>query len=65
LKIFAQSSDGTKIRFKVTFLNGDSLVTSINGTQEEIEKYYLGNSFNLGCGEKDRMTIAIKVEFLD
>jgi len=50
---------------KVTFSGGNSLVTSINGTQEEIEKYYLGNSFNIGDGEKDRIERAVKVEFLD
>lgn len=50
---------------KVYFSNGDSLITSINGTREEIEKYYLGNSFNLGDGERDLMATAEKVEFLD
>ena len=50
---------------KVTFSGGNSLVTSITGTREEIEKYYLGNFFNIGDGENDKEEKAIKVEFLD
>lgn len=50
---------------RVSFNNGDFLITSINGTREEIEKYYLGNFFNIGRGESDKITIAVKVEFLD
>lgn len=50
---------------RVSYSNGDFLVTSINGTREEIEKYYLGKIFNIGCGENDKMERAIKVEFLD
>lgn len=50
---------------RVSYSNGDFLVTSINGTKEEIEKYYLGNFFNIGRGESDKMEKAIKVEFLD
>lgn len=49
---------------KVTFDNGNSLVTSIHGTDEEIRSYYLGNVFNLGAVE-DELTTAIKVEFLN
>jgi hypothetical protein len=48
---------------KVTFADGNSLITSINGTNEEINSYYLGNTFNLGR-EEDHLTIAVKVEFL-
>ena len=32
----------------VTFENGNSLETAINGTKEEIEKYYIGRYFNVG-----------------
>ena len=50
---------------KVTFANGDSLVTGINGTRETVTSYYLGNTFNLGDGKGgDLMTKAMKVEFL-
>lgn len=50
---------------KVTFDNRDSLVTSINGTDEEILRYYVGNLFNVGCGPDDCMATAVSVEFLD
>ena len=46
---------------KVTFSDGDSLVTNINATFEEAEEYYLGNIFNTGT-EDDHMVRTIKVE---
>ncbi len=49
---------------RVSFSNGDSLVTSINGSDEEINAYYLGNVFNLGTVE-DELTVATKVEFIN
>jgi hypothetical protein len=48
---------------KVTFSNSDSLVTSINGTPEEISSYYIGQTFNLGV-ESDLLVRAVSVEFL-
>lgn len=48
---------------KVTFQNNDAIKTCINGTKEEIEKYYLNRYFNLGK-ESDNMQKAIKVEFI-
>lgn len=51
---------------RITFLNGDSLVTNINGTNEEILAYYVGQEFNLGDGAGgDKMATATTVEFLD
>lgn len=51
---------------KVTFSNGDTVETGINGTEEEIINYYTKNQFNLGSGDgKDVMVKGIKVEFLD
>ena len=51
---------------KVTFDNGNSLETNINGTNAEILKYYVGNEFNLGDGAgDDLMAKATSVEFLD
>ncbi len=52
---------------RVTFSDGDSLETNINGTQEEIQAYYVGKWFNLGqpfnpC--EDRMVQALSVEFI-
>lgn len=36
---------------KVLFANGDSIITEINGTAEEIKDYYkIGRVFNLGDG---------------
>jgi len=50
---------------RVTFDNGDSVTTSINGTDEEIRRYYVGNKFNLGDGAGgDLMAVALSVEFL-
>lgn len=50
---------------KVTFDNGNSLVTGINGTEESIRKYYIGNAFNLGDGcDGDLMATAVEVEVL-
>lgn len=48
---------------EVSFENGDSIITKINGTKDEVEKYYLNNIFNLGT-EFDNMQRAIKVEFV-
>lgn len=46
---------------KVTFDDGDIVVTDINGSKEEIKKYYLGKKFPTR-GEKPHT--AIKVEFV-
>jgi hypothetical protein len=47
---------------KVLFEDGDSLVTDINGTEPEIDTYYIGNMFNLGNGRGgDRMVKAVYV----
>lgn len=49
---------------KIYWSNGDETITEINGTKEEIEKYYLNNEFNIGNGGNDLIVTAIKVEFL-
>lgn len=49
---------------RVTYSNGQSIETEINGSTEDIERYYLGKVFNLGAVE-DNMQIALRVEFLD
>jgi hypothetical protein len=52
---------------RVWFEDGNHLTTSINGTDEEITRYYVGNAFNFGDTEehpKDKMVKATKVEFL-
>lgn len=48
---------------KVTFENGESATTSINGSKDEVEAYYLNNVFNLGT-ENDNLQKAINVEFV-
>lgn len=51
---------------KVIFNHDDDdyLITRINGSREEIEKYYMGNVFNVGSAE-DVMKTCTKVEFID
>jgi hypothetical protein len=53
---------------KVTFNDGNTVVTSVNGTDAEIRAYYIGQSFNLTLDESlslADMPIGISVEFLD
>jgi hypothetical protein len=50
----------------VHFEDGNKIHTSINGTNEEIEKYYIGTYFNFGDSDEcpqDKMVKAITVEF--
>lgn len=47
--------------FKITFDNGDSLVTRLNGTFEDACQYYIGSMFNLGVVDDD-MHRCVKVE---
>lgn len=49
---------------KATFENGDAIITQINGTEEEILKYYLNRTFNIGS-VSDNMQKCVSVEFLD
>lgn len=49
---------------KVTFANGDHLTTRINGTEDEVKAYYLGQLFNIGMNGDDDMQKAVAVEFL-
>jgi hypothetical protein len=49
---------------RVTFKNGDTITTPINGTLESIAAYYrIGRYFNLG-EEGDNMQPVTKLEFL-
>lgn len=53
---------------RVKFENGDELTTSINGTDEEIRRYYIGQKFQFGDTEQcpqDNLQRAVNVEFLD
>lgn len=59
--------DATQRRVvRVTYSNGDSIATDVNGTEEEIRDYFgIGKYFNLGSGEHDLMAKVVNVEFLD
>ncbi len=62
-----EDNDDTKSRkrcVEVTFTNGDSLTTEINGTVDEIKKYYIGKTFNMGHNGDDLMTKGKSVKFL-
>lgn len=50
---------------KVIFNDDDYCITRINGTNEEILKYYIGNVFSYFDGEKECKHICIGVLFLD
>ena len=49
---------------KITYKNNDTVSTAINGTIEEIEKYYsIGSVFNIGC-VTDNLQEVTKLEFI-
>lgn len=49
---------------KVTFENGDIIETRINGTKEEIAKYYMSGKINIGKVTDDFQK-AVSVEFIE
>lgn len=52
---------------RVTFADGNTLISEINGTKEEVRDYYLGKKFQFGDTEErpyDHLVEAVKVEFL-
>ena len=53
-----------KHEIKVIFEDGDYFFTTINGSEEEIKKYYIGKIFNIGR-LTDNMQRCIDVEFLN
>jgi len=53
---------------RVTFEDGNTIETNINGTDEAIRRYYIGQEFQFGDTEehpKDKLVKAVDVEFLD
>ena len=60
-----ENSSDQRCCVKVTFSDGDSLVTQINTDLEGAKKYYLGKQFNLGQGDQDKMVHATKVELVN
>ena len=54
---------------RVTYANGDTIITGINGTRAEVERYFaIGKKFNLATGaagdELDNMQAVTKLDFL-
>jgi hypothetical protein len=50
----------------VTFEDGNTITTWINGSEETIREYYIGNRFQFGDTEEhptDKMIKAVSVEF--
>lgn len=50
---------------RVTWCDGTTTETWINGTEIEIQNYYLHNEFNHGNAFADVMKTAVNVEFID
>lgn len=53
---------------RVTFADGNVINTNINGTDDEIRAYYLGQFFNFGDTDQHpagNMQEAVNVEFLE
>jgi hypothetical protein len=50
---------------RINYDNGAQIVTDINGSEESIRDYYIGHSFNIGNAERDVMTKAVSVEFIE
>lgn len=51
---------------RVHFEDGNTIDTNINGTDDEIRQYYVGQSFQFGDTEahpRDKMVKAVRVEF--
>ena len=48
---------------KVTFENGDSLETRINGTRQEIESYYLTGSWNTKSYPEESFSTVTDIKF--
>lgn len=49
--------------YKVTFSDGDEIITRFNGGSEEATTYYVGNVFNLGS-VYDHMVKATAIELI-
>lgn len=49
---------------KVTYANGDSITTGINGSDDEIRQYFaIGRRFNIGSDD-DNMQAVTALDFL-
>jgi ribosomal protein L21E len=52
------------IKIKCYFENGDAIISKINGTIQDAEKYYVGKVFNIGS-VADNLQKCIKIEVLE
>lgn len=52
------------IKIKCYFENGDIIISKINGTIQDAEKYYVGKVFNIGS-VADNLQKCIKIEVLE
>jgi hypothetical protein len=50
---------------RVTTESGHSWTTSINGTHEEIRKYFIDNKFDVGTYPVEKMEKVVGVDFLE
>lgn len=51
--------------FKVTFADGNHLITSMNATLDEAKRYYIGTKFQFGDTDEcphDKLVTAVSVE---
>lgn len=53
-----------RIAVKVYFANGDHLFSEINATFEEAQRYYVGQTFNVGFGPNDNLQKCTKIELI-
>ena len=51
------------ITVKATFSDGDTIISSMNATEEEAKQYYLDKVFNLGS-VRDHLVTCVSVEIL-
>jgi hypothetical protein len=59
-----ESIDEGRITVKVTAKTGETWTTGFNGTLADAKKYFVGNEFNVGVGDRDKMVTVTKVELV-
>lgn len=52
------------ITVKVTFADGDSIISRMNATEQEARNYYVGKKFNIGS-VTDNMQTCVNLEVLE
>lgn len=65
MELIKINDDEPKIKtVKVTFEDGNTIISNINGTIEEVKDYYLGKVFNIGS-VTDNLQTATNVEIIE